>query len=389
MELEHGALDAVRIVDLTDERASYGVKLLAELGASVVRPILKEGDPLASRGPFDKSSGDSLWYAFYASSRKFFELAGNDEDSIQLQTLCENADIVVYCDNNHLDSLLDLQAARKNNEKLVLIECSSFGEDGPWKDFLAPDLVAGALGGSVNITGDADTTPLKPFGELNFSVAGAYVAIAALAALRHVRQTGKGQVVHVSVHECIASCLEHVFMWYLHHEQMPNSRAPALERRGSLHWTNLYHVMSAKDGHIMVTPTPSFDRQLAWLIEEDAFEDLLDPKYQEPEHRREWMVRMMDVLRSWVATQEVESLFFRAQEHHAPYGWVQKIDQVAQNPQLEARNWWRELKHRDTSLKTTGSPYHHGDTPARPKPSEWIVPSTEDILDLCGWGSPP
>ena len=63
-----GALDGVRVLDLTDERAIYGAKLLADLGADVVRAEAEEGDPLRQRGPFHGASGaepDSLWHAFY------------------------------------------------------------------------------------------------------------------------------------------------------------------------------------------------------------------------------------------------------------------------------------------------------------------------------------
>ncbi|MCY3883926.1 MAG: CoA transferase, partial [Gammaproteobacteria bacterium] len=262
----------------------------------------------------------------------------------------------------------------------------SFGKDGPWKDYAAPDLIAGALGGSVAITGDVDTPPLKPFGDLNFTVSGAYVAIAALAGLRHARETGQGQTVRVSVHECIASCLEHVFMFYLFGKSFRNARNRVLDRRGSLHWTDLYEVMSAKNGHIMVTPTPSLDNQLVWLIEEEAYEDLLDPKYQDPAERGKWARRMMDVLRSWVATKDVESLFFEAQEHHAPYGWVQNIPQVAKNPQLEARDWWSTTRIDGLEIRTTGSPYRLSESPASPRNVEEIRVSENNIVELCGWG---
>ena len=52
MPEEVGALSKVRIIDLTDERAIYGAKLLADLGADIVRPEPPEGDPLRRRGPF-------------------------------------------------------------------------------------------------------------------------------------------------------------------------------------------------------------------------------------------------------------------------------------------------------------------------------------------------
>ena len=64
-------LSGVRVVDLTDERGIYGAKLLADLGADVVRPEPPEGDPLRQRGPWlqtsnddqDRSVATSLWHA--------------------------------------------------------------------------------------------------------------------------------------------------------------------------------------------------------------------------------------------------------------------------------------------------------------------------------------
>ena len=58
MPQQVGALSKVRIIDLTDERAIYGAKLLADLGADVVRPEPPEGDPLRRRGPFCNDDPD-------------------------------------------------------------------------------------------------------------------------------------------------------------------------------------------------------------------------------------------------------------------------------------------------------------------------------------------
>ena len=49
------ALAGIRVIDLTDERGIYGTKLLADLGAQVIRPEGVEGDPLRKRGPFTVS----------------------------------------------------------------------------------------------------------------------------------------------------------------------------------------------------------------------------------------------------------------------------------------------------------------------------------------------
>ena len=366
--MSRDALENLRILDLTDERAIYGAKLLADLGAEVIRPEPPDGDPLRRRGPHvvGEAPGASLWHAFFASSRRFVTLEPQTATGgTLLKRLVDGADVVLASAGAFAVAEARLDNARLRRPELVVVEVSSFGPDGPWRDYLAPDLVAGALGGAVATTGDADTPPLKCFGELNFILSGAYAAIAVLAALHRVRDSGAGQGVHVPVHECIASCLEHVFLWYWYHDKMPTAGKRALERRASLHWSNAYVVMPAKGGSIMVTPTPSFDNQLVWLIEKDAQEDLLDPKYQEPEHRRDYIRRFMEVLRDWVSTRDVEELFFEAQDHHAPYGWVLPLDKVAENPQLEARDWWVDYPTATATVRGPGAPYAFSDTPWR------------------------
>lgn len=384
MSETQGALANVRILDLTDERGIYGAKLLADLGADVVRPEPPEGDPLRARGPHASgANGDiSLWHAFFASNRRFFAVdLGSEEGKAQLGRLVDAADMVLTCDGAFGVAAADLGSARAQRAELIVMEVSSFGPDGPWRDYLAPDLVAGALGGSVATTGDADTPPLKTFGELNFLVSGAYGAIAALAALYHARETGEGQSVHVPVQQCIASCLEHVLMWYWYQDRLPFAEGPVVPRQGSVHWSKAYRVMQARGGSIMVTPTPSFDTQLAWLIEEGAHEDLIDPKYMEPENRRLLSRRMMEVLADWVATKDVEELFFEAQSRHCPYGWVLPIDKVANNPQLEARDWWVPFRTEGTQTRGPGAPYRFSETP-------WAMGEyreAESVLSEIGW----
>ena len=383
--MPRGALDNLRVLDLTDERAIYGAKMLADLGAEVIRPEPPDGDPLRRRGPHLEGStpGASLWHAFFASSRRFVTLEPDTETGRGLLTkLVDRADVVLACRGAFGVAEAGLDEAHRQRPGLVVVETSSFGPDGPWRDYLAPDLVAGALGGAMATTGDADTPPLKTFGELNFILSGAYAAIAVLAALYRVREAGTGQRVHLSVHECIASCLEHVLLWYWYHDRMPNAAGRSLERRGSLHWSNAYVVMPAKDGAIMVTPTPSFDNQLVWLIEKDAQEDLLDPKYQEPEHRRDYIRRFMEVLRNWVATRDVEELFFEAQDHHAPYGWVLPIDKVAENPQLAARDWWVDYPVAEDTVRGPGAPYRFEKTPWRLGTYGGAGADTEAVKDL-------
>lgn len=382
------ALANIRVIDLTDERGIYGTKLLADLGAQVLRPEGLTGDPLRQRGPFlSGAEGDvSLWHSFFASNRTFVSVDQNDLDACQsLQTLCESADLICLCQGNPNVRLVDLSAAKAANPGLVVVELSSFGKDGPWSDFLAPDIVAGALGGAAATTGDGDTGPLKNFGELNFMISGAYAAIAVLSALYSQRCTGQGQTAYLSVHECIASCLEHVFMFYFYAQTLNRREGKVLPRRGALHWSDAYGVMQGRNGCIMATPAPDFDNQLIWLIEEDVHEDLGDPKYMEPENMRLRTQRVMDIMGRWIANKDVEALFHEAQSRHAPYGWVLPIEKVAENPQLQARNWYVPYPIDHATISSPGAPYHFSKTPWKLNPYRAEAKPVSAITAQLNW----
>ena len=385
------ALEGVRIIDLTDERGIYGAKLLADLGADIVRPEPISGDPLRARGPHMQGQTEhtsSLWHAFFASNRRFVSLdLATEGSNKQLQNLIAHAEIVLVCKDAFAVQEADLEAAKLAHPELIVIDVSSFGSKGPWANYLGPDIVAGALGGAAATTGDTDTPPLKGFGEMNFMISGAYVAIAALSALAHVRATGQGQSAEVSVHECIASCLEQVFMFYWYEKTLQRPEGKVLPRRGALHWSDAYNVLNGKGGSIMATPAPDFDSQLMWLIEEGVHDDLIDPKYMQPENLRARTLRAMEIMTQWIAEKEVEPLFFEAQARHSPYGWVLPLEKVAENPQLEARQWYVPYQIGEKKISAPGAPYHFSATPWQLKSYRGIGSANEEVLEDLNWNS--
>ncbi|MDE2987294.1 MAG: CoA transferase [Chloroflexota bacterium] len=371
-----GPLANVRVIDLTDDRAIYAGKLIADLGAQVVRVEPAGGDPLRQRGPFH-GNGASLWHGFFASSREF-----QTEEPGTVAQLAQSADIILDCERvSEPEGLLEA------NPGLVIVDVTSFSRSGPWRDYQAPGLVAEALGGVAATSGDADTPPLKLYGDQYAFVGGVYAAVGALAALNHARETGQGQIVRLSTHEALGSILEHVLMWAWHYEALPFADGPVLPRQGSLHWSNAYVVMQAIGGSIMITPTPDFSKQVAWLIEEGTGTDLLDDRFSDPANLAEMIDLTMTTLREWVSTKEVEPFFHEAQARHHPYGWVMTTPEVAGNPQLEARHWWTPYPVGDAMVRGPGAPYHFSDTPWRVKslddppasPSQGEAPQAEGV----------
>ncbi len=373
-----GPLSGVRVIDLTDERAIYAGKLLADLGAEVLRIEPHGGDPLRERGPFHRQGSSrpaSLWHAFFASSRTFVAANARDADA-QLVELAESADIILDCER-----LDDAEALLRAHPSLVIVDLTSFGRSGPWRRYQAPGLVAEALAGIAATSGDLDTPPLKLYGDQHAFVVGVYAALGALAALRHARAGGGGQIVRLSAHEALCTVLEHVLMWAWYHDALPFAESPVLPRRGSLHWSNAYVVMQALGGSIMVTPTPDLSRQIAWLVEDGVGMQLLDERFSDPANLAEMVDLTMRALRQWVATKQVEPLFHEAQARHHPYGWVTTLPQVAANPQLEARRWWTEYPLDAGTVVGPGPPYQFSATP-------WRIRASKSIAQPLQWNPP-
>ena len=97
-------------------------------------------------------------------------------------------------------------------------------------------------------------------------------------------------------------------------------------------------------------------------------------------------MRMMDLLREWLASVDGKEIFEAAQERHMPYGLVQTVPMLAEDQQLEARNWWQEYQIGDRKVQGVGAPFAFTKTPSRVAKSEWQKAASTDVLSMIGWG---
>ena len=135
-----------------------------------------------------------------------------------------------------------------------------------------------------------------------------------------------------------------------------------LPRRGALHWSDAYSVMPGKNGCIMATPAPNFDNQLMWWIEEDVHEDLIDPKYMEPENLRLRTQRAMDIMSRWVATKDVEALFHEPSLDTRPTAGFCPSKSRGKSPTSGA-GLVCPVSDRRGEVTSPGTPYHFSKTP--------------------------
>jgi len=205
-----GLLDPYRALDLTDEKGFFCGKILADLGAEVVKVERPGGDASRNAPPFYGDSADperSLpWFA-YNQGKKGITLNLECAEGRELFfKLVEGANWVLESfPPGHLeDAGIGYEALRRANPGIIVARISGFGQTGPCAHYKAPDIVAMAAGGLMYLSGDPDRPPVRIGCPQAYLYASADAAVGALLALYHQQMTGEGQVVDVSAQQSVA-----------------------------------------------------------------------------------------------------------------------------------------------------------------------------------------
>jgi crotonobetainyl-CoA:carnitine CoA-transferase CaiB-like acyl-CoA transferase len=209
-----GFLTGVRVVEIADEHGEYCGKLLAGLGADVIKVEPPAGEHTRWYGPFYRDvvhPDQSLYYWHYNFGKRGAVIDLDHVDGVKFfRDLVATADVVIdgrprgFLD----DRGIGYESLREDHADLVFVRITPFGDNGPWAAYHGSDLVHLALGGvSMNcgydpdLLGNYDTPPIAPQMWQAYQITGEIAAIGILAALNHQLASGIGQYLAVNVHE--------------------------------------------------------------------------------------------------------------------------------------------------------------------------------------------
>jgi len=338
-----GPLAGLRVVDLTADLGRFGAKLLAELGADVIRPrgAGSRGRPMPGRA--GAWGGVLDWW--FDAAKEPVAAADLDLDTeagrAVYRRLAAAADLVIESTPSGwlAERGVDHAELVADNPRLTQVSVTPFGRTGPWAAWHGSDLVNGALGGVLSITGLPDA-PLNSWGWQNWNFAGFAAAISGLAGVMDAGRTGRGRLVDLSAHEVVTGSIENLFMQYLYDDLLPLPKKA--QRQGSLHWLGAYQVVPARTGNVMVTPAPVPQPLLDWMLERGVPEAAaFDGSNVEDVLAR--MPELMAAIRAFALTIDAGPLFTEAQARHIAFGEVQTVAQTAANPQFAFRDLYRDI----------------------------------------------
>jgi crotonobetainyl-CoA:carnitine CoA-transferase CaiB-like acyl-CoA transferase len=348
------------VLDCSDESGRLAGRLLADLGADVLR--VRRGVSGASLPGAAGAHGGVLDWWYDAGTRAVPLDLDAAEGRAAFAQLAARGDVLIETEPpGRLASIgLDHATLAASNPRLAHVSLTPFGATGPRARWQASDLVASALGGVLAVSGTEDA-PLNGWGRQSFNVGGFYAAIAALLAARTARAERRAVHVDLSLQQCVLSCTEHVLMYWFFQDWFPGGRA---RRQASLHWSGVYEVVPCASGHAMLTPAPNAARLFKWMAQDGMLGSLAE---KPPRSAAELFARaeeVMATIRAWAATKPASELFAEGQRRRLPIGDVRTVREVASNPQLEARGFLRPVTLGDATVRLPGPAFRLLDAPA-------------------------
>jgi len=381
-------LEGTRVLELTDESADYCGRLLAGLGADVVKAEPPAGSPARAIGPFlDDTPGPDRSLSFWADNvGKRSVVVSTDGE---LEELCRAADVFVHtlrrAEAAGRGLTFEALSTPTENPGLIVCAVTPFGQSGPWADYLADDLVLMALGGSMaacgygpSADGTYDTPPLACQENQAYRTAATYAAIAVLAALvwrgdRAAPGAG-GQFIDVSAHECSASMTEWHLMTYL--------------CSGQVHRRGPHPTLTAADGRRVAALNPDFlgphvfTRMLEMLEAEGVAGPLSDPAFADPVHRARNHREVWRALKRLAEKKDGEDLYRLGQSAGLPWGVIRAPDEVLDDRHLRARGHFVDVDHPALGRAVTypGAPFlAHGSPWVMDRPPPALGQHTDEV----------
>ncbi|NYT59899.1 CoA transferase [Alcaligenaceae bacterium] len=372
MSLRPAPLTGIRVLDLTRVLAGpWCTQNLADLGAEVIkieRP--GAGDDTRSWGPpyvKDANGRDTTEAAYYASANRNKQSVAIDIASERgaelVRKLALQCDILV--ENFKVGGLrkygLDYESMKAINPALIYCSITGFGQTGPYASRPGYDFMIQGMGGLMSITGERDDMPGGGPQKAGVAVAdlmtGMYSTVGILAALHERSRSGQGQHIDMALLDCQVAMLANQNLNY-----MTTGVAP--KRAGNAHQNLVpYQVFGASDGHLIVAVgNDSQFRAYCQVIGRSGLSE--DIRFSTNPNRVINRDILVPMLVEAMKTQPRDHWLQALERAGVPAGPINTIDQVYDNPQVQARGMRQDLPHSAAGkAPIAASPLRFSDSP--------------------------
>ncbi|HEY3909087.1 MAG TPA: CaiB/BaiF CoA-transferase family protein [Stellaceae bacterium] len=372
-----GALDGLRVLDFTTTIAGpHCGRLLADVGAEVIKIEAPEGDMMRTRPPL--RDGASTSFGQLNAGKKSVVLDLKSPGGVEAaRRLVAISDVVV---ENFRPGVmrrfgLDYEALKEIKPDLVYCAISGYGQTGPAATLPAYAPVIHAASG-YDLAQLAHQPEARRPDYCGIFIAdvltGTYAFGAIMAALYRRQLTGEGQMVDVSMLESMLS--------------LTLSEIQAAQFAVTPPGRPIFGPVATKDGYIMLAVASERTFQNTAIASGNPGW-ITDPRFAEYSNRRRHWGELVDQLELWskeLTTAEVQAIFDR---HGVPSSPYRTVKEAMADPQLAHRNAFTEIVDAGGSFLALNPPFRLSAASAAAQPfAAALGEHTEAVLAEIGYG---
>lgn len=380
-----GPLSGVTVLEIAHILSGpFCAMLLADLGAQVIK-VERPGRGDAARRLGPQAGGQSAYFMSVNRGKKSLTLDLSREEGRDLaREMARKADVLVenFAPGTMAKLGLDYQALRRINPRLVYASISGFGQDGPYRERPALDIIVQAMGGIMSLTGEPGGPPLRPGVSLGDSVAGLFTALAVVTALREKDRTGLGSYIDMSMLDCQVTMMENALARYFATGDVPGpigSRHPAAVP---------FQAFATSDGHIVVAIIS--DSQELWdrFCNAIGHQELArDPRFKDGWSRTQHYEALQPLMAGAMRRKSSAEWLKELSRLGIPCGPVNNVANVVCDPQVRSRGMVAAIPHQKLGAwRVANTPFHISGARSGPQgPSPECGEHTEEVLrDILG-----
>ncbi len=370
-----GALQGLRVLDLSDEKGQFCTKLMADMGADVIKIEPPNGDPVRRLGPFyhdDEELEKSLyWFVLNTSKRGLTLDITTARGADLLRRLVATADFVVESfAPGTLERLgLGYAALAQVRPGLILTSITNYGQSGPYRDYVATDLDVLGMSGTLFLCGDPDRPPTRVNAPQTPIYAGIQGYVGSLLAHYHRLESGEGQMVDVSMHECATLLHYSQIVWNAYGMVMPRLGDRLQVAPGAI----VRYCFPCQDGYVQAIPQLTWSTFVPWMAEHGMAGELTSPAWAERLETlvSDWEQEHIDysesVIANFLAGFRKRELYEEGQRRSQFVYPVYNARDSLDDPQLRHREYFVSVQHPelDATLTYPGAPWKLSGTPWR------------------------
>jgi crotonobetainyl-CoA:carnitine CoA-transferase CaiB-like acyl-CoA transferase len=358
-------VQGLRVLDLADDSGAMCGRILADLGADVVKVEPPAGDPGRRVPPFAHDRPDidrSLsWLAANVGKRGITCNLSSESGRSLFLRLVERADVLVTT-ARWLGSGLQYDDLAAVNSRLIYAALRPYGNHGPLEERPASDLEVTASSGALGLAGDPDGVPVRTSVPMAPAWTGMYGACGVLLAMLARDQTGRGQFIDLSGQHSLLTAISHApVFWDLLGEEQSRS-GPFLVGR-SVTGVQFRNIWPCRDGYVTfalyggAAGRATARALVAWMDERGAAPDVVKQidwdQFDVATASPELVATIEDAIGPFFL-QLTKDEFFRGVGERNMLGYpVATVEDIDRDEQLAARGFWQ----------TISSPWSKGQIP--------------------------